>query len=226
MLGEYFQYIIGKFGVPRQAIPLAPASRAEISRRLPPELVEFLSEYGLGSWFDGRFQFCNLLRFQSIVDLLLEGDAELRPERTAMFGYSAFGEIVAWNQDHGRLKVDLPYLSASIGPVVTGGTPDQAITSFLAGIGDFDYGDCYEDDVEGAPLLFERVRKAHGPLQLGEVYGFFPALELGGRAHVETARRVKALEHFAILAQLGPATLFEYPNGRRVPIRQLGPQGG
>ncbi|MCK9541316.1 MAG: DUF1851 domain-containing protein [Novosphingobium sp.] len=206
------------------AHPLDAPSQAELGRMLPPELGGFLLECGIGIWLDGRFQFCDPLRFQPIVDMLLQADRDFRPERTALFGYSAFGEIMAWNHDHGLLQVNLPRMWASISAVVAGGTPDQTVIATLAGIGDLNYGDWNEDDTANAPLLFKRVRKAHGPLEPGEVYGFVPALEAGGRAHVETARRLKALEHFAILAQFGPATLFDYAGGEQVRVRELGPQ--
>jgi hypothetical protein len=224
MISRGYQYILKKFGPLEQETFLDSATKIEIIKIFPSEIAHFIMECGTGIWLDGRFQLCNPFTFQPIIELLLQGDAELRPDRTAMLGYSAFGKIMAWNHDHGLLHVDLPFLWASIDPIEPGGTPDQTVIAALMGINDFDYGDCDEDDVEQESLLFERVRKAHGPLQLGEVYGFFPALELGGRAHVETARRVKALEHFAILAQLGPVTLFKYSKGQRVPIRQLGPQ--
>ncbi|MDE8653719.1 GAD-like domain-containing protein [Novosphingobium album (ex Liu et al. 2023)] len=226
MISDNYQYLLGMFGDLAQAEPVAPASHAGIGRLLPPELAGFLFECGTGLWLDGRFQFCDPLRFQPIVDLLLQADMDLRPDRTAMFGYSAFGEIMAWNQDHGLLQVNLPRLWASVSHVVEGGTADQTIIASLAGIGDLNYGDWHEDGVDGAPLLFKRVRKARGALALGEVYGFVPALEAGGEAHVETARRLKALEHFAILAQFGPVTLFDYSSGEQVRLRELGPQGG
>jgi hypothetical protein len=222
MISENYQYLIKKFGPITKNIPIDDVSKEEIRKKFPPEFTQFISEFGIGMWLDGRFQFCNPLEFQSIMNIILQGDPDFQPEHTSMFGYSAFGKIMAWNRTQGFLGVSLPRLWASARR--PGKIPDVTILSSLMGIGDFNYGDWREDDTDGKTFLFERVRKAHGPLQLGEVYGFFPALELGGRAHVKTARRVKALEHFAILAQLGPATLFDYPNGQQVPIRQLGPQ--
>lgn len=57
---------------------------------------------------------------------------------------------------------------------------------------------------------------------LGECYGFFPALEIGGVSLVENTRKVKALEHFTFLAQLGPVRLFDYSSGRQQFVRELG----
>lgn len=60
------------------------------------------------------------------------------------------------------------------------------------------------------------------PATLGECYGFFPALEIGGVSLVENTRKVKALEHFTFLAQLGPVRLFDYSSGRQQFVRELG----
>ncbi len=51
--------------------------------------------------------------------------------------------------------------------------------------------------------LFDRAVKSLGPLAADEMYGFEPALALGGKAELESLRRVKAVEHLVLLAQLG-----------------------
>jgi len=38
----------------------------------------------------------------------------------------------------------------------------------------------------------------------GEIYGFFAALQLRGAYTLDSLRRVKAAEHFTLLAQLAP----------------------
>jgi len=78
--------------------------------------------------------------------------------------------------------------------------------------------------------FLEAAGKRLGPLAPGEVYGFFPALQLGGAYTIESLRRVKAPEHFALLAQLAPMNLIEltppepprFPYGRHVIIRPIG----
>jgi hypothetical protein len=62
----------------------------------------------------------------------------------------------------------------------------------------------------GKPL-FARARKKLGVLAAGEMYGFVPALALGGTASVATLEKVAIIEHLDILAQLGPLRIFENP---------------
>ncbi|RXE86551.1 glutamyl-tRNA amidotransferase [Pseudoalteromonas sp. A757] len=51
--------------------------------------------------------------------------------------------------------------------------------------------------------LFERAVEKLGPLENGEIYGFVPALALGGEPKLENLQKVKATEHLAFLADLG-----------------------
>ncbi|RXE89640.1 glutamyl-tRNA amidotransferase [Pseudoalteromonas sp. A757] len=57
-------------------------------------------------------------------------------------------------------------------------------------------------DINEQPL-FERTLERLGPLENGEIYGFAPALALGGEPKLENLQKVKATEHLAFLADLG-----------------------
>jgi hypothetical protein len=50
--------------------------------------------------------------------------------------------------------------------------------------------------------LFEPARKKLGTLRRDEMYGFVPALMLGGSETVDNLEKVKAVEHLVILSQL------------------------
>lgn len=74
--------------------------------------------------------------------------------------------------------------------------------------------------------MLRRCIAAHGRLALGECYGFFPALDLAGLEspfrRVENIRKVRALEHFAILAQMQPFFLRKMGPEGNVRVRQIG----
>jgi hypothetical protein len=74
--------------------------------------------------------------------------------------------------------------------------------------------------------MFDRCVAAHGPLERGECYGYFPAVATVGldspMRRLENIRRVKALEHFAILAQLGTFHLMKLERGAYVSVRPIG----
>jgi hypothetical protein len=59
-------------------------------------------------------------------------------------------------------------------------------------------------------------------LDLSEIYGFAPALAMGGSAKLDSLKRVKANEHMALLAQLSRARLMDYNDGKEHFRRMLG----
>ena len=74
--------------------------------------------------------------------------------------------------------------------------------------------------------MFNRCVKQHGPLQMGECYGFFPSLgmfEFGTKTKdVDHVKRVSALEHFTMIAQLKPFNLVRTVRGKTVIVREIG----
>ncbi len=83
-------------------------------------------------------------------------------------------------------------------------------------------------DDEGDDMLPPAIARL-GPLEPGEIYGFFPALGFGGERKIETLRRVNVVEHLLFLAQLGPFTLQRMtepsaglPFGESATVRTIG----
>ena len=65
---------------------------------------------------------------------------------------------------------------------------------------------CDLDDESGQPL-FKRALAKVGPLEEDEVYGFEPALVLGGKMRLENLAKLKLDVHLTILRQLASPTL-------------------
>jgi hypothetical protein len=220
MLSSDFQYLVQKFGPPAKAMDLDPGTEAYCRQHLPSTIVDFFKEFGIGVWLDGKFQFCSPLAFRQVVSNLLDGDREFDPSRAHVFGYTAFGELFIWHERMRRLQVRLPELTAladSTSPSPL--PPERSIATSLIVLDDAS-SDLREDS-DGAPLLFAKARRQLGALQLGECYGFFPALALGGKAALENIRKVHAVEHFALLSSLGPVKLLDYKSGQRLIVRML-----
>ncbi len=71
--------------------------------------------------------------------------------------------------------------------------------------------------------MFERATKKLGKLKREECFGFVPALAFGGSNKLDHLRRVRAPEHFQILAGLSDFGLIKYDaNGREVFVRTIG----
>ena len=100
-------------------------------------------------------------------------------------------------------------------------TPLAAVLSRL------DSRNTYHIDADrpGYPSLFEEALDLIGPLKLGQCYGFFPALALGGSEKIENVQIVDAKVHFNLLAQMGPLRIEQMTERNQLEfIRYAGPQ--
>ncbi len=200
-----FTTLVGKYGPPANAVPMAPAELDALAGRLPPELLAFWREYGLGVWLDGKFQFCRPADYAELVEQIFEDDPDFLPSATHMVGFSAFGQLLLWNEQHERVLVDLPRLGARVDAfdVREPGDPIHfpiAVPLYLLGYeGSFDV---FEQD-EAARPLFTRALARLGPLDLGQCYGFVPMLAFGGSAKLDAIERLDAAVHFSLLVGAG-----------------------
>ena len=59
--------------------------------------------------------------------------------------------------------------------------------------------------------VFTPALRRLGRIKYDEMYGFVPALALGGASSVDHLERVKAVEHLVMLAQLAPLRVITSP---------------
>jgi hypothetical protein len=81
--------------------------------------------------------------------------------------------------------------------------PDISVQAFFAS------KDPERNDFDG---LFQRALTTLGPLQPDEMYGFVPALALGGPGDLKHLQKVKTIEHLTFLSQLAPLTDWGFPD--------------
>lgn len=114
----------------------------------------------------------------------------------------AFGDLYFWGEQSGyTLKIFAPGAFATpMSPSIV--SLDRAMQFFFGGRDreENDFGDLF------APAL-----KKLGPLKSDEMYGFVPALALGGPSTLEHLEKVKAVEHLVLLAQLEPLRVMDSP---------------
>ncbi len=224
-MNDYFSHLIEQYGPPTDAEPFGADDARLLRGRLPEALLAFWVECGIGSWLNAKLQFWHPDKYASIVKMILDGDPEYPPEKTHLYAYGAFGELQLWNEDRNTMSVNLPYLrarAAATRPNWSKGNEDAAIVSTLFSLDDKTSLTLFEN-TPSTPPMFDKCVKKYGKLERGECYGLFPALALGGSTKVANVKRVPALEHFALLAQLGPVRLtIPQASGDVVTIRTLG----
>lgn len=176
--------------------------------KLPDDLILLWRENGIGTWLSGKFQLCIPSNYAGVVDILFSGDSEIIPEKTHIVGFSAFGHLLIWSENLQTLVVDL---TESIMRVYKWNFSRFKTTSFrlssVISMLKFDRTFDYSTENKQYKSLFSEALSEIGEVTLGQCYGFFPALALGGSASVKHIQIVDARVHFTLLAQMGPVRI-------------------
>lgn len=222
MLHKAFQYVIEKYGEPTQRLSLTEDEMRTVSDFFPKNLVDLYQVYGRCVFRDGRIQLCRPSDFSGTLAMIFGTDSDFSHKNCQTFAYSAFGSLYLWNKDFGL--VDLNLLSGEVRcRILTKGRQEGGDIENLV-FSPFSLRDEALDlyDIEGSPL-FSRALKQYGRLEIGECYGFVPALALGGLPIIDDIKRLKAPEHFAIISQMIDFNLIDVQGyGEAVIVRPIG----
>lgn len=203
---------------------MAPDQLAKFEAKFPKIMGMFWRKNPLGHMLNQAYWLCNPDLFRPVITALFQGDPDIDPVRTHVYAYTAFGRMVAWNEDHWNLDIDLLYGFVSCYGL---NYPDKKINTDLVAISALEMFSSLEDvdeEDEGEKWLYNRTKKKLGAIEYGECYGFFPALPLGGPRRLENLKKVRAVEHFSLLAQLQDFTLRDYLARPIHDVRLIGPQ--
>jgi hypothetical protein len=194
-MDRVFARFIEKVGEPfaRMEVPLSSIERYK--GKLPSQLLDYWSEHGWSGYGDGVFWTVNPQEYEGVVASWLE-ETNLQPADTYhLIGRGAFGNLYLWGERTGASLYITSQLSryAVHESIYTGDQMNKGFQSFLLSI-DADLND-YGD-------LFKPAKKKLGTLCHDEMYGFVPALILGGPDTLNHLEKVKAVEHLTILSQI------------------------
>src|SRR5690606_3331214 len=152
---------------------------------VPDALLEHWSQAGRCSYGN---EFIWLTNPDDYSEVLSEWMGE-RARNTFVFGRTAFGDLFLWRVDgvyelfvhQGQMMFFIDDLADYLNFSLT--------------------QDDYLDKTLGRPL-YQQARAKLGPLNYEQMYGFEPALALGGSGEIETVVKVRIYEHLSILAQV------------------------
>lgn len=216
-----YENALEEFGEPQGGSPLSSSTLESYRGRIPDSFLDFIGNRPLGKWLRGYFQFCNPDEYQSVVTMVLSGDKELNPARTHILGFSALGNIIAWNEDYKTVEINMLYGRVSC-PDIFSPEPDtdNEITLGIV-IGSVD-AESYDNPDESGKPMFKRLLLAHGELEIGQI--FAPKLHpaLGGPITVDNLRPARALEAMTIAAQAMPFVLYDTTKPNVPAVRSIG----
>jgi hypothetical protein len=197
-MDECFRAFLSEFGTPIDKRYVPKSSIDRYRGKLPNQLLAYWDEHGWSGYADGLFWTVNPQEYEPVVDAWIGETSFMEEDAYHVIARGAFGSIYFFGEHHGgELHIIAPD-STMMSPGGTIADLDLGIRAFFGsqnpGANDF-------SDHNGKPL-FKRALKELGALKHDEMYGFVPALALGGPGTIEHLQKVKAVEHLVLLAQL------------------------
>jgi len=211
-MDESFAFFLQNFGSPRALRSVEPSYAVQYKGRLPTKLLDYWIEHGFAGYGDGLFWIVDPGEYEDVLDHLLEATPFEDEDDYHVVARTAFGTLFVWGKKTGMsLQINAPhgviFPDRGSAKRVQDTSDDFALQIFFECItresADF-------ADAQGKPL-FARTLKKLGPLEEDEVYGFEPALGLGGKASLASLRKLKLVPYLDILAGINTPRLLENP---------------
>lgn len=202
-MDEAFSIFLEEFAptIERSEVPLSSIQRYR--GKLPDQLLAYWAEHGWCGYGEGIFWMVNPQEYDGVVASWLEGTQLETLDTYHAIARSAFGDLYLWGETTGAtLKItSVLSLYRIHNSIYAGDDMNKGVRAFMVSkrIDTNDYGD-----------LFGPARKKLGTLSNDEMYGFTPAIMLGGPETLEHLEKVKAVEHLMFLSQLAPLEPYSF----------------
>ena len=191
------------FGPAINTAAVPPEVIAKFKGKLPDQLLSYWRQHGWSGYGNGLFWLVNPDEYEPALEAWIGDTPLMESDAYYVIARSAFGEMFLWGAKSGQ-SLDIKSLWGMMFPRdnserVSQGKSGMLIQNFIVGL---DKKGLDQKDHLDKPL-FDRASKTLGSLAPDEMYAFEPALAIGGKADLKNLRKVKAVEHLVMLAQLG-----------------------
>ncbi|WP_426344644.1 GAD-like domain-containing protein [Pseudoduganella sp. R-32] len=203
-MDDDFEFFLAQMGPAIERRRVSTASMARFRGKLPEQLLAYWEQHGWCGYADGLFWTVDPQEYEPVLEAWIGDTPFMEKDAYHIIARSAFGKLYFWGERTGdSLKVIAP--GAYCFPRQSrfqNGRLELGLRMF------FSKRDREENDMEG---LFSPAREKLGQLKHDEMYGFVPALALGGPSELSRLQKVKAVEHLVLLAQLAPLEVMTPP---------------
>lgn len=191
-----------RFGPPfaRRDVPQEKIDR--FRGQLPDKLLEYWQKYGWCGYADGLFWTVDPDEWEEELEDWIGDTVFTEHDSYYVIGRTAFGELILWGKRTGQsIKVvtwwGMIYPAFDEKEFQDDG-PNLSIQLFFS----TSSRDSFDTKDEDEKPLFKRALEKLGPIDHDTMYGFVPAIALGGPCTLEHLQIVKAHEHLSILSQV------------------------
>ena len=223
-MNKIHEEIIDKYGQATSKVSFTSQEHSALQKFLPDQVADFCFDIGRSILRNGLIQSCHPDDMRGVLALIFGADKDFSHKNCHAFAYSAFGVIFFWMEEYGYGNISIYEGRLTHKSFVKGQhAGPMAVNAVSVPFWLSDQALDFEDDA-GKPL-FKRAAKKLGSLEIGECYGFVPALAFGGVADIAHIKRLKAPEHFAIVAQTMEYNLIDVQGyGQSIVERPIGPR--
>lgn len=207
MRDEDFAYFISKFGEATNRVDVPSEDIEKWRRQLPGQLLRYWNDEGWCGYANGLFWTVDPDDYEDIVDEWLADTPLEQIDSFHVIARSAFGTLYLWGEKTGDCVIiasninSIIFLNSSLKREMD--DPDFDTRVFFSNKSP---AQCDIKDETGEPL-FKRALAKLGPLEPNEVYGFEPAIVLGGKMQLDNLVKLDLDVHLTILRQLATPTL-------------------
>lgn len=200
-MDRYFEHFLKTFGptIDKREVPAESIERYK--GKLPEQLLAYWQEHGWCGYADGLLWTVDPQEYEPVVKAWLGNTPFMQEDTFHLIARSAFGKLYFWGEKSGGDKLNI--IAADSFALARTFQPakdlDQAARAFFGAKS----RDAVDHKVEQGTLFAPALAKL-GQLKYDEIYGFVPALALGGAPVLKNLQKVKAVEHLVMLAQLAP----------------------
>jgi len=200
---QFLEMFRDRVGEPTRSANVPQIAFDKYQGKLPNVLLDYWRMDGWSAYQDGLWWLVNPAEHDATVAEWLAGTPFERTDRYHLIARTAFGTLCLWGEKLSRrVLVDCcgGYIVAQAKEFnLREEDPELAMSILLSNL-DREKGDI--EDEEGNSL-FDAAFSKFGMLSENQVYGFEPALVLGGKLSVENIRVLQLDIHLSILRQFG-----------------------
>jgi hypothetical protein len=196
-MDEFFQDFLKEMSPQVSRLDVPQSSFDKYRGKLPNKLLEYWQERGWGGYANGLFTIVDPEEYEPVLDAWIGETPYMDKDAYHIIARSAFGNLFFWGERSGSTLV--------IEPVYALAFPQENLTFETKSELELDMQSFFfgqnkkRNDFED---LFEPALKKYRSLDYDEMFGFVPALAMGGKPELKFIEPVKAVEHLVMLAQL------------------------
>ena len=203
-MDEDFAFFIKNFGPGAHRLEVPELSIARYKNKLPDQLISYWKDQGWCGYGNGIFWTVNPEDYEGVLTQWIEDSGLNFEDDLHVVARSAFGGLYVWGERGGYCLTISSYLGRYSRRTsrFTGENVDFGVRVFFSSM-DPKYNDVVD--------LFAPAMEKLGILNSDEIYGFVPALALGGSMDLKYLQKVKVIEHLEFISQLSPLTDWGFP---------------